>query len=109
METISFNEFKKLELKTGIIREVSRVEDTDKLYRLKVDIGTEEPIQLITGLVPYYSDEQLKGKQIVILVNLEPKEFKGEMSQGMLLCAEDGDKVALLKPDFEVPSGSSVN
>ncbi|MFH1786350.1 MAG: tRNA-binding protein [archaeon] len=109
METISYSDFKKMELRVGKILLVSRVEGADKLYKLKVDIGRGEPISLVTGLVPYYSEDKLLGKEIVVLVNLEPKKLKGEVSNGMLLCAEDGGKVALLKPDFGVSPGSVVD
>ena len=89
MDRISFQDFKKLEMRVGKIVKVERVPETDKLYRLQVDIGREKPIQIVTGLVPYYTEEELDGKIIVVLVNLEPAKFKGEVSEGMLLCAED--------------------
>ncbi len=68
MEEISFDEWKKLDLKVGKILEVERVPNTDKLYKLQVDIGEEKPIQIVTGLVPYYKEEELKDKKIIHLL-----------------------------------------
>ncbi|PIN71861.1 tRNA-binding protein, partial [Candidatus Woesearchaeota archaeon CG10_big_fil_rev_8_21_14_0_10_47_5] len=56
-------------------------------YKLQVDIGLEKPMQLVTSLVPYYTEEELKDQKIIVLVNLKPTRFAGEVSEGMLLCA----------------------
>ena len=87
MNKISFNDWKKLEMRVGKILEVERVLKTDKLYKLQVDIGREKPIQIVTGLVPFYKEEALQDRKIIVLVNLEPAKFAGEISEGMLLCA----------------------
>jgi tRNA-binding protein len=109
MEEISFNEWKRLNLKVGEIKEVSRVPKTEKLYKLKVDMG-EKHIQIITSLVPYYKEEDLFGKKIVVLVNLKPTKFGGELSEGMLLCAEkeDGSECVLLGVDKDISSGTQI-
>ena len=110
MDKISFQDFKKLEMVAGKIVKVERVPETDKLYRLQVDIGREKPIQIVTGLVPYYTEEELDGKTIIVLVNLEPAKFKGELSEGMLLCAEDskGDTCVLLTTEKTSKPGTPV-
>jgi tRNA-binding protein len=85
---ISIEEFKKIEMRVGKIVSVEKMPNRDKLYKLQVDIGEEIPRQIITGLVPYYSADELLGKSIIVLVNLEPAKFAGEISNGMLLAAE---------------------
>jgi len=110
MERIDFEDWKRLQLRVGRILEVQRVPKTDKLYRLQVDVGADEPMQLVTSLVPYYSEEELAGKTIVVLVNLEPARFAGEVSEGMLLCAEkeDGSQCVLLTPEKPVDPGTPI-
>ncbi|OGK20086.1 tRNA-binding protein [Candidatus Roizmanbacteria bacterium RIFCSPHIGHO2_01_FULL_39_8] len=110
MDTISFDEWKKIEMKVGKIMKVERVPDTDKLYKLQVDIGVAEPIQIVTSLVPYYKEEELQDRKIVVLVNLEPAKFAGETSEGMLLCAEneDEDKCVLLSVEKDIEPGTPI-
>src|SRR3989338_10602406 len=110
MNKISFNDWKKLEMRVGIILEVERVLKTDKLYKLQVDIGREKPIQIVTGLVPFYKEEELQDRKIIVLVNLEPAKFAGETSEGMLLCAEneDEDKCVLLSVEKDIEPGTPI-
>ena len=110
MNQISFNEWKKLEIRVGKILKVERVPKTDKLYKLQVDIGKEKPIQIVTGLVPHYQEEELQDRKIIVLVNLEPAKFAGEISEGMLLCAVDEtvDKCVLLTVEKDIKVGSIV-
>jgi len=110
MEQIDFEDWNKLKLRVGRILEVQRVPKTDKLYRLQVDVGADEPMQMVTGLVPYYSEEELAGRTIVVLVNLKPARFAGEVSEGMLLCAEkeDGSQCVLLTTEKPVDPGTSI-
>jgi len=109
-DKISFEEWKKVEMKVGKILEVEKVLNADKLYKLQVDVGGEKPIQIVTGLVPYYTEEELKNKKIIVLVNLEPAKFKGEISEGMLLCAESevGGKCILLTVEKDIDSGTPI-
>ncbi len=108
MESISFTDWKKLKLVVGKILTVERIEKTDKLYKLQVDIGSKEPIQIVRGLVPYYTEEELMGKKIIVLSNLAPATIAGVSSQGMLLCAEqeDGSNCVLLVPEKDIPPGT---
>lgn len=107
---ISFEEWKKLNMKVGKIIEVQRIPKTEKLYKLQVDIGSEKPIQIITSLVPYYAENELKNQKIIVLVNLRPTKFAGELSQGMLLCAEknDGSECVLLTVQKDIEIGTPI-
>ncbi len=109
MEEIEYKDFKKLQMKVGKIVEVERVPKTEKLYKLQVDIQDKE-IQIVTSLVPYYSEEELQDKKIVVLVNLKPTKFMGELSEGMLLCAEkeDESECVLLSVEKEIDIGTPI-
>ncbi|MFH1061460.1 MAG: hypothetical protein V1747_01055 [Candidatus Omnitrophota bacterium] len=104
---ITFEEFKKIELKIATIKEVLDHPDANKLYVLKIDVGGVEK-QLVAGLKLKYEKEQLVGKQVVIVDNLEPVILRGVESQGMMLAASDENTVAVLCPDKPVASGSIV-
>jgi methionine--tRNA ligase beta chain len=104
---ITFEDFLKLELKVGKILSAEKVEGTDKLLKIEVDTG--EKRQLVAGIGDNYSPEELEGKKIVVLTNLEPKTLKGVESQGMLLAAEVEGKPVLLTVDKETQAGSKVS
>ncbi len=105
---ITFEDFQKLDLRVGKITVAENVEGSDKLLRLLVDLGPEiGERQIVAGIVQFYQPEDLIGQQIVVVVNLEPKIFKGLESQGMLLAADDKGPV-LLSPDKEVAPGTKV-
>lgn len=110
MDKITFDEFKKIKMKVGKVLEVERVPKTEKLYKLQVDIGEEKPIQIVTSLVRYYSSDELKGQKIIVLVNLKQTKFAGEISEGMLLCAEkeDGSDCVLLTVQKDIGTGTPV-
>ena len=108
---VSFEKFKELELKIGKVTEAELIEGSDKLLKLKVDFGEPDlPAgrQVLAGIGKVYSPEEMIGREIVVVANLEPRMLMGLESQGMLLAASDGGPV-LLKPDREVPPGSSVS
>jgi len=107
-DTISYEDFAKLDIRTGTIKEVQPHPNADKLYILKIDEGKDELRQLVAGLKQHYSEEELIGKQIVFLANLEPKELRGELSQGMILAADDGEKVAVLTIDKPVQNNAQI-
>ena len=104
---ITFDEFKRLDLRVGKIVAVEDHPNADKLYVVKVDLGEEER-QLVAGLRPYYEAEALVGKQVVVVANLEPAVLRGEESQGMLLAVADGPDVVILQPEREVSPGARI-
>ena len=104
---ISFEEFQKIDLRVGKIVEAEKVEGADKLLKLKVDLGTEKR-QLVAGIAKFYQPKDLIGREIVVVVNLEPKTLRRIESQGMLLAADIEGKPVLLKPDEEVPPGTKI-
>jgi len=109
MDKISFDKWQKLDIRVGKVTKAERVENTDKLYKLEIDIGKDRPIQIVSGLVPYYKKEELEDKEILVLVNLEEAEFAGEKSEGMLLCGEDKEgNVKLIIPEETLAPGSKI-
>lgn len=111
MDTLTFEDWKKIELKIGKIIKVERVANSDKLYKLQVDLGEENQRQIVSGLVPHFTEEELLGKKIVVVSNLAPAKFRGELSNGMLLVAEDLNtkKLKLLTVNGDVAEGSTVS
>ena len=116
MEYISYEEFKKMDIRLGTIREVEPVPETDKLLRCLVDFnetdeeGNVKLRQIVSGIHEYYPDYSiLIGKQVLYIVNLEPRKIKGFESNGMLM-AVDGldDKPVFLVPEVPVGVGSKV-
>ncbi len=105
---VSFNEFKKLDMRVGTVVNVEHVKRTERLYKIQVDLGELGVRQTVSSLVGYYTPEELKGKKIIYLVNLKPAKFSGEMSEGMLLAAERDGKLALLCVDREMENGARV-
>jgi methionyl-tRNA synthetase len=104
---ISFDEFKKIELKVAEIKSVADHPDADKLVVLTIDVGGEEK-QIVAGIKGHYENDALIGKKIVVVTNLEPATLRGVESQGMLLAAVEGDRVVLVSPDQDVSAGASV-
>ncbi len=104
---VSFKDFKKLNIRIGTVAEVERVPGSEKLYKMQVDMG-DETRQIVTGLVDYYSSEELQGKVIAVVTNLKPAKIFGQWSYGMLLAAEIDDKLALLTTDREIHNGAKV-
>ena len=108
MAEISYEEFSKLELKAGTILSAEKVPGADRLYKLSVDVGEEQPRTLVAGIAQQYSVEQLAGKQIIVVANLAPRTLRGIVSQGMLLAADADGAPAILSPDKNVPNGAKV-
>ncbi len=109
MDTIAYSDFAKLEMRVGKIIEVARHANADKLYIVQIDIG-ERTVQTVTSLVPYYTEEELMGKQVIVLCNLQKAKMRGETSEAMLLCAEldDESESVLLKPERDMPVGTRI-
>ncbi|MFX1259363.1 MAG: methionine--tRNA ligase, partial [Promethearchaeota archaeon] len=106
-DNIAIEDFKKLDIRVALIENVETVPNADKLYKLSIDLGNEKR-NLVAGLADYYKPEELKGKKIVVLVNLQPRKLRGVLSQGMLLAAEEDNKVSILIPDKDLPPGAKV-
>lgn len=106
-EMIEFSEWQNVELKTAKILEVEDIPGKDKLYRLKVDDGSER--QLVAGIRQEYTKEELTGKTIIIVANLKPATIAGIESNGMLLAVKGTDgKYKLLTADGEVDKGTII-
>lgn len=104
---IPFEDFKKLEIKIGKIEEAERVEGSDKLLKLQVDLG-DGMRQIVAGIGRFHDPADIIGHEIVVLANLEHREIMGLESQGMLLAADSEEGPVLLRPDREVPPGSLI-
>lgn len=122
METITYDEFKKLDMRVGTIRHVEPVEGADKLLKCLIEFtedvkthdfidenGDSIPVrQIVSGIREYYPDyEQLIGKQVLYVINLEPRTIRGVESHGMLMAVGDDVPVFLI-PEKKIPSGSRV-
>jgi methionyl-tRNA synthetase len=107
MEQVTFDEFKRMDFRVGEVLKAERVEGTDKLLKLEVDIGTEKRT-IVAGVADVYSPEELVGKKFVIIVNLKPAVIRGIESQGMLLAAEVEGKATIPFFDKDVQTGAKV-
>lgn len=107
---VDFADFTKLEIVVGRITEVVVHPTADRLYIVQIDVGRDAPVQSVTSLVPYYTVDELTGRSVVVLLNLEPARMRGEVSEAMLLCAETPDESAsvLLAPSRDMPPGTPV-
>jgi len=104
---ISFEDFQKIDLRVAKIIEAEKIEGSEKLLKLIVDLGNEKR-QLVAGIAKYYQPEDLIGKEIVVVANLESKKLMGIESQGMLLAADKEGEPVILIPEKEVPPGTKV-
>ena len=107
---VSYDEFKKLDIRIGTIREVTPVENTDKLLKCMIDFGDPELRQIVSGIHEFYPEyEKLVGKQVLYIVNLEPRMIKGVVSNGMLMAVDGSDgRPVFLTPETPVNAGSKV-
>ncbi|MHC4272307.1 MAG: methionine--tRNA ligase subunit beta [Planctomycetota bacterium] len=110
---ISFADFTKLDLRVATVTAAEPHPNADKLIRIQLDDGTGAPRQVCAGIKAWYEPQDLVGRQVVIVANLEPRKLRGEMSQGMVLCATAGaagpeNDVVLLTLDRPVPPGAPV-
>jgi methionyl-tRNA synthetase len=105
---ITIDDLAKVSLKVGQIINVERIEKSDKLYKLTVNLGSETRT-IVSGIVPYYTEEELLNKKIVVVANLKPVKLRGVESNGMLLAAGDKDVVRLLTLDGDIASGENIH
>jgi methionine--tRNA ligase beta chain len=105
---ISIDEFRKVELKVATIKSAEPHPNADKLMLLQVDLGTEQR-QICAGIRNHYTPEELVGRQIIVVANLETAKLRGLESQGMLLAASDEGRVVILSPEKAVQPGAKVS
>lgn len=106
---ISYEQFSQCDLRVVTVRSCERIEGSDKLLKLQVLLG-DEVRQIIAGIGKHYEPEQIIGKQIVIIANLEPRTLMGLESQGMLLATDDNEgKPVILSPEHEVSPGATIH
>ncbi|MCW1292843.1 MAG: methionine--tRNA ligase subunit beta [Candidatus Parvarchaeota archaeon] len=105
---ITKEEFEKLNLVVGKIIDVSEIPKSDKLLKIKISIG-ENTKTVVSGIKKWYKKEELLGKKVILLENIKPAKFLGEISEGMILAASDGENVSLLTVDKEIKEGSKVS
>jgi methionyl-tRNA synthetase C-terminal region/beta chain len=106
MSQVSFDDFQKLDLRIATIKKAEAIPGSKRLIKLTVDSGEERTV--VAGLVGHYSEEDLHGKQVVLVANLAPVKLMGVESFGMVLAAEDKDGVHILVPDVPTAPGSKV-
>ena len=105
---VSFDEFQKMDIRIGTVLEAELVPKTKKLMKLLIDtrIDTRE---IVSGIAEHFTPEEMVGRQVTVLVNLEPRELKGTLSKGMVLMTENADgKYVLVTPTGKVNNGSTV-
>lgn len=107
MEFIEFNEFKNVDLRVGRILEAEKVEKSDKLLKFLVDLGEEKRV-IVSGVAEHYYPEDMINKEVVVVLNLKPREIFGIESQGMILFA-NSSKPIILKPEEEVVPGAIIS
>lgn len=106
-DAITLDDFKKVELRVAKVLEAKPHPNADKLLVLKVDVGTEQK-QIVAGIRAHYAPEDLVGRCIIVVNNLQPAMLRGEESNGMLLAASDSEKVVLLRPEVDMAPGSTI-
>ena len=105
---VSIDDFSKIELATAKVLTCEKVEKSDKLLKLTLDVGGKQRT-VVSGIAQYYAPEYMVGKTVVIVKNLKPVKLKGILSEGMILCASNGKDVVFVSPEKEIESGSGVN
>ncbi|MFZ5939020.1 MAG: methionine--tRNA ligase [Bacteroidota bacterium] len=108
-DPVSFDDFSKMDIRTATILEAEKVPKTKKLIRMTVDTGLDKRT-IVSGIAEHYSPEELPGRRVCVLANLEPREIKGIMSQGMILLSENSDgKLLFIEPSDQAQNGAEVN
>jgi methionine--tRNA ligase beta chain len=109
---ITYKEFKRMDIRIGLIKECEPIPKSSNLLKMIVDCGENQPRQIVAGMAQFYNQEELIGKKVAVLMNLEPKKLMGVLSMGMILAADVENKPYLLtleepKKEF-VPPGSKI-
>lgn len=107
-DTVSFDDFTRIDIRTATILEAEKVPKTTRLLKLKIDTGLDIRT-IVSGIAEYYDPADIVGRQISIVANLEPRKIKGIESKGMILMAEDKDgKLIMVSPESPVSNGSTI-
>ncbi len=107
-DLISFEEFQKIDLRLAKVISAESIEGSEKLLKLNVSLGDEERT-LVAGIAKHYSPDELVGKKIMIVANLQPRKIFGVESKGMILALMDGDNLSVLVPDRDVKEGTRAS
>lgn len=105
---VTFEDFKKIEMRIASIKEVKAHPNADKLFVMKIDTGSEEK-EIVAGIRGFYEINELVGKKIVVITNLEPATIRGVKSSAMLLAASDEKTMSLIVPEKDVKLGSRIS
>ena len=105
---ISIDQFFQTTLNAATVKAAERVPKSEKLVKLTVDVGEENPRTLVAGIGLAYTPEELVDRQVIVVANLQPAKLMGIQSQGMVLAASIDGKPVLLRPDTQVPNGTRV-
>jgi len=108
MEYISIEEFKKIDIRIGLVESAERVPNSDKLIKMIVSFGDEKR-HILSAIAEFYEPEFLVGKQMPFVLNLPPRKLRGEISEGMTMATDKEGRPILLHPAEEVPPGSSLH
>lgn len=98
-----------MELKVGKVKNVEEIEGLDRVYKLEIDLGERKKRTILAGVKEHLAPFELLGKSVVVVANLEPKEVRGVLSEGMLLAAEVDGRPILIVPEEEVKPGTSIH
>ncbi len=111
MDRIQYSDFSKLDIRVGKVIAAEAVPEADDLIRMEIDIGEDEKRQIVAGMKQYYQPEDLVGRTVVVLINLEPKKIRGHLSDGMILAASTPgyEEVKLLSVDGNLPPGCKIS
>lgn len=106
-EEITIEDFAKIDLRVALVKQCTKAEKSDKLLVLQLQVGKDTK-QVVSGLTQYYTPDQLVGKYVVLVNNLKPAKLRGILSEGMILCADNGKDVVFVTPEKQTDSGSKV-
>lgn len=106
---ISFEDFKKVELRVGEIKTAEPVEGSEKLLKLMVDLGEENPRQILSGIAKWYTPESLIGKKLIFAANLEPRMMMGMESQGMIMAGDGENGPVMITPAGDMKPGTILH
>ena len=107
VDTLTLDDFKKMELRTARVMDVQEIPGADRLWRLLIDVGNEKK-EIVAGIKQHYARESLLGQTVVVVNNLVPSVIRGVESKGMLLAARSDTQFSLLMLDKDLPPGSPI-